>query len=297
MSDINVGRLPRLMTPRSIATVTMGGSLTGQLTAAAWAGFDGVEICSGDLDASGLTPVQVRIAAADLGLTIFLWQPLRDIEAAPPGQFTRNLERARRAAGLAADLGAGTIVVCSSVAPEAIDDDALAAAQLTQLAETAARDGVRVAYEALSWGTRVRTSLHAWQLVALAGHPNLGICLDSFHFLAAGEDPAWIGGIPGDRITAVQLADAPLRPGLGFLDWSRHHRCLPGDGDLDVAAFTAAVRGTGYAGAWALEIFNDTFRQYPPQQVADAGMRSLDDLEPASRRDPGWYQPAGKRLP
>jgi 4-hydroxyphenylpyruvate dioxygenase len=267
------------LAPRSIATCSFGGSLIGQMAAAARAGFDGTELCAGDLDASKLTPAQARAAAKGLGIKIYLWQPLRDIEAAAPGQFRRNLERARQFTGLAAELGASGIVAVSSVSGEAADDDILAADQLGQLADIAAAAGVRVAYEALSWGTRVRTAAHAWKLVQLAGHANLGICLDSFHFLAAMEDPGLIRRIPGDRIAAVQLADAPWLPGLGFLDWSRHRRLMPGDGDLDVAGFTAAVLATGYQGAWGLEIFNDETRGRSPLVVAEAGMQSLDWLE------------------
>ncbi|GAA2911158.1 hypothetical protein GCM10011428_27130 [Streptomyces violaceus] len=40
----------------SIATVSLSGSLTGKLDAAARAGFDGVEIFENDLLASPLTP-------------------------------------------------------------------------------------------------------------------------------------------------------------------------------------------------------------------------------------------------
>jgi 4-hydroxyphenylpyruvate dioxygenase len=275
--------ISNLISPRSIATCSMGGSLIGQLAAAARAGFGGIELCAGDLEASKLTPAQACSAARGLGVRIFLWQPLRDIEGASPRQFRRNLERARSAIALAAELGAGGIIAVSSTAPGAIDDDALAAGQLARLAEVAAAEGVRVAYEALSWGTHVRTAAHAWQVIQLAGCQNLGLCLDSFHFLAAGEDPALIRRIPGGRIGAVQLADAPWLPDLGFRDWSRHRRLLPGDGNLDVTAFTAAVLATGYTGPWGLEIFNDTFRGRAPLGVAEAGMQSLDWLEKETR--------------
>lgn len=45
-------------------------------------------------------------------------------------------------------------------------------------------------------------------MVRQADHPALGLCLDSFHILSRGSDPARIREIPGDRIFYLQLADA-----------------------------------------------------------------------------------------
>ncbi|GDY78387.1 hypothetical protein SAV31267_078720 [Streptomyces avermitilis] len=143
----------------SIATVSLSGSLTEKLTAAARAGFDGVEIFENDLLASPLSPEEIRARCADLGLSIDLYQPMRDIEAVPADEFSRNLRRARHKFELMRRLGADTVLVCSSVSPLAEDDDALAARQLRRLAELAADFGIRVAYEALAWGAMcVRTT-------------------------------------------------------------------------------------------------------------------------------------------
>lgn len=50
--------------------------------------------------------------------------------------------------------------------------------------------------------------------------------------------------IPGDRISFVQLADAPLVE-MDLLYRSRHFRNMPGEGDLDVQGFMGAVAATG----------------------------------------------------
>ncbi|MEU6129660.1 sugar phosphate isomerase/epimerase and 4-hydroxyphenylpyruvate domain-containing protein, partial [Saccharopolyspora sp. NPDC047091] len=63
---------------RSIATVCLSGSLEDKLTAAAAAGFGGVEIFENDLIASAATPERIRAQCADLGLGIDLYQPFRD---------------------------------------------------------------------------------------------------------------------------------------------------------------------------------------------------------------------------
>ncbi|GKQ41861.1 bifunctional sugar phosphate isomerase/epimerase/4-hydroxyphenylpyruvate dioxygenase family protein [Streptomyces sp. A012304] len=253
----------------SIATVSLSGSLTEKLTAAARAGFDGVEIFENDLLAAPLTPEEVRARCADLGLSIDLYQPMRDMEAVPADVFARNLRRARAKFALMNRLGTDTVLVCSSVSPLAVDDDALAAEQLARLADLAQDFGIRVAYEALAWGRHVSTYDHAWHIVQSAGHPALGTCLDSFHILSRGSDPKGIEDIPGEKIFFLQLADAPPLA-MDVLQWSRHHRCFPGQGGFDVAGLVRHVLHTGYSGPLSLEVFNDVFRQ------AEAGPTAVD---------------------
>ncbi|MFJ8539393.1 bifunctional sugar phosphate isomerase/epimerase/4-hydroxyphenylpyruvate dioxygenase family protein [Streptomyces sp. NPDC093591] len=253
----------------SIATVSLSGSLTEKLTAASRAGFDGVEIFENDLLASPLTPEEIRGRCADLGLTIDLYQPMRDIEAVPADEFTRNLRRARHKFELMRRLGADTVLVCSSVHPLAVDDDARAAYHLRRLADLAQEFGIRVAYEALAWGRHVSTYDHAWRIVEAADHPALGTCLDSFHILSRGSDPKGIEEIPGEKIFFLQLADAPLLA-MDVLQWSRHYRCFPGQGGFDVAGLVRHVLSTGYDGPLSLEVFNDVFRQ------AEAGPTAVD---------------------
>jgi 4-hydroxyphenylpyruvate dioxygenase len=271
---------------RSIATVSLSGTLEEKLVAAARAGFDGVEIFENDLIACRLAPAEVRLLAEDLGLSIMLYQPFRDFEAVPDALLKRNLRRAGHKFELMTALGASTMLVCSNVSAAAIDDDARAADQLRQLASRADGHGIRIAYEALAWGRHVSSYARAWQLVAAADHPQLGICLDSFHILSLHHDPTAIRDIPAEKIFFLQLADAPLLS-MDTLAWSRHYRCFPGQGDFDLAGFADDVLGSGYRGPWSLEVFNDVFRQADAARTAIDGMRSLLTLEEsvASRAD------------
>ncbi|MGW4907218.1 bifunctional sugar phosphate isomerase/epimerase/4-hydroxyphenylpyruvate dioxygenase family protein [Streptomyces sp. NPDC004270] len=264
----------------SIATVSLSGSLTEKLTAASRAGFDGVEIFENDLLASPLSPREIRARCADLGLSIDLYQPMRDIEAVPYDEFARNLRRARHKFELMRELGADTVLVCSSVSPLALDDDDLAAEQLSQLATLAQESGIRVAYEALAWGRHISTYDHAWRIVEAADHPALGTCLDSFHILSRGSDPKGIEAVPGEKIFFLQLADAPLLA-MDVLQWSRHHRCFPGQGGFDVAGLVRHVLRTGYDGPLSLEVFNDVFRQAEAGPTAVDARRSLLVLQEA----------------
>lgn len=258
---------------RAIATVCLSGSLPDKLEAAASAGFEAVEIFENDLLTFEGTPAEAGAMAHDLGLEVALFQPFRDFEAMPEPQRARNLDRAERKFDTMAALGAGMILVCSNTQAACLDDPARAAADLHEMAERAARRGLRVGYEALAWGRHTRRWRQAWDIVRAADHPALGLVLDSFHTLALGDD---LGGldVPGEKIFFVQLADAP-KLDMDVLSWSRHFRNFPGQGDLPVAEFTRAVLDAGYAGPLSLEIFNDEFRAAPARRIARDGLRSL----------------------
>jgi 4-hydroxyphenylpyruvate dioxygenase len=263
---------------RSIATVCLSGTLGDRLDAAAAAGFDGVEIFENDLIVSPAGPAAIAARVRDLGLAIDLYQPFRDAEGAPAERFAAVERRMRHKLDLMARLGAGLILICSSVAPDTIDDDDLAAEQLHRLADLAADRGIRIAYEALAWGRHVSTWQHSWRIVQKADHPALGLCLDSFHVLSRTSRFTDIGEVPAGRIFFLQLADAP-RLSMDVLQWSRHHRLFPLQGAFDLAGFTAAVESAGYAGPLSLEVFNDVFRQADPHRTAVDAMRSLIALE------------------
>ncbi|GGK25201.1 4-hydroxyphenylpyruvate dioxygenase [Streptomyces camponoticapitis] len=262
---------------KSIATVSISGSLTEKLDAVAEAGFDGVEIFENDLLGCPLPPERIRDRAAGLGLGIDLYQPFRDFEGVSPDRLAANLRRAELKFRTMERLGADTLLVCSNVTPDVAGDE-LAAEQLRLLADLAATHGIRIAYEALAWGRHVNEYLHAWRIVRMADHPALGTCLDSFHILSRGSDPGGIEALPGEKIFFLQLADAPVLA-MDVLQWSRHYRCFPGQGGFDVTRLLAHVLRTGYAGPLSLEVFNDVFRQADTGRTAVDAMRSLIALE------------------
>jgi 4-hydroxyphenylpyruvate dioxygenase len=83
--------------------------------------------------------------------------------------------------------------------------------------------------------------------------------------------------IPGDKIFLVQLSDAPWLD-MDVMQWSRHFRGFPGQGDFPLTDFMEAVSDTGYDGPLSLEAFNDEFRAGSPRSVAVDGYRSIVSL-------------------
>lgn len=262
----------------SIATVSLSGTLREKLEATALAGFSGVELFENDLISFDGTIDDVRQLVADLGLDIVLFQPFRDFEAMPEPYRQRNFERARRKFDLMNRLGVDLILVCSNVSTKCLGGIDRSVEDFFELGELAKSFDVRVGYEALAWGKFVNDYRDAWEIVRRPNHPNVGTIVDSFHILTRKHDLSALRAIPKDRIFLVQIADAPSLD-MDILSLSRHFRNFPGQGNLPLTDFMAAVQATGYDGVYSLEIFNDRFRAAPVQQTATDGRRSLIFLD------------------
>ncbi len=258
----------------AIATVCLSGSLDEKLHAIAAAGFKGVEIFENDLLSFSGTAADVHAMVLDLGLTTVTFQPFRDFEGMPEPQRSRTFARAERKFDVMEQLGCDLLLVCSNVSPESLGGIDRAAADLNELGERAARRGIRVGFEALAWGRHINDYRDAWEVVRRADHPAVGLIIDTFHVLARGTDLKPLRSIPPDRIFLVHVADAP-RLEMDFLSWSRHFRCLPGQGELPMMDFMEALQATGFDGLISLEIFNDQFRAGSARVVATDGQRSL----------------------
>jgi 4-hydroxyphenylpyruvate dioxygenase len=259
----------------SIATVSLSGTLEEKIAAIAGAGFDGIELFENDLTVYPGSPRDARSLIEGHGLRLIALQPFRDFEGLGKGLRQRAMDRAERKFDVMAELGTDLLLVCSSVHPAARGGIDRCASDFHELGERAAKRGVRVAYEALAWGRYVNDYRDAWEIVRRAGHPHIGLVLDTFHLFSRGSPVQPIQAIPGDRILLVQMADAP-RLSMDHLSWSRHYRCFPGQGELPIDEFMFSLEQTGYDGPLSQEIFNDAFRAIPPEQTARDGKRSLN---------------------
>lgn len=268
----------------SIATVSIAGDLSEKLSAIANAGFDGIEIFEQDFIAFDGSPGDVGKMVRDHGLRIDLFQPLRDFEGLPEPLRSRAFDRVERKFDLMQDLGTDLLLVSSSDHPDSLNGIDRLSADFHELGDRAAKRGLRIGYEARAWGKHISDYRDAWEVVRRADCPNVGLILDSFHTLAKGVDTDGIRSIPGDKIFHVQLADAPMIE-MNLEYWSRHLRTMPGEGDLPLVAFMAAVVSTGYDGPLSLEILNDQFRGGSPRVIAVDGHRSLLYLMDQVRRN------------
>ncbi|WP_327425806.1 sugar phosphate isomerase/epimerase family protein [Streptomyces sp. NBC_01236] len=153
---------------------------------------------------------------------------------------------------------------------------AVARQRITHLATAAATYGVRLAVEAVSIHTGLPPELDGphpvagtlpqlAELLDATGTDSAGVLVDSFHWAAAGADPAHLTAL-GGRITHVQIADTPNGRRVGELTDSQ--RVFPGDGALAWTVFADALARAGYAGPVSVELFSPDLRALPAGEIA-----------------------------
>lgn len=256
------------------STVMFSGDLAEKLRAMREAGFTHTEITAGDLYAS-LQGIEHTLALlADSGLRISAHSLIRDYEGCPESEIAARSSHAAQLLDQAVLVGADVLVMCSNTAPHAIADRARQRDDLRRLGDLAAERGMRIAYEALCWGTHTSDYRDAWRLVEAAAHANVGLLLDSSHIGALGLPNTGIREIDPRKVFHVQVADLPSAR-LSRIELSRYYRMLPGDGALALDEFRDELRAIGYDGLWSLEVLSDRYRAMPPGVAAKAAHESM----------------------
>lgn len=262
----------------SIASVSISGRLDAKLRAIAAAGFDGVELVENDLLTYDGTARDVGRMIRELGLSCTAFQRVNDFEGMSGAVRSHNFSLLERKLDAMEQVGADLLIVGSNGLTTTSGDRQRIVADFHELTERVHARGMRIGYEALAWGRYIFDHREAWAVVKEVNHPALGLVLGSFHSLARNVPIESLPDIDPAKIFLVHLADAPVIQ-MDYRSWSRHFRYLPGQGELDLEAYVAALRARGYNGIWSLEVFNDRYRASAAATTAVDGMRSLRYIE------------------
>ena len=214
------------------------------------------------------------------GLRVTGFQVLRDFEGLSGHLHQYKVDVAKSMLQMCQALGAPVLLVCSSTSTHATHEPDALAADLRKLAMLAVPLGIRVAYEALSWGRHTHRLEQAWSLVERARHANLGLCVDSFHALANEGAVDALDAIDAGRVFLVQLSDflwQRIQSREERMETARHLRVFPGEGvhnDL-VAELIRRLDRRGYVGDYSFEVFNDDYTQMPLASVCERAVRSV----------------------
>jgi 4-hydroxyphenylpyruvate dioxygenase len=258
-------------------TVLFGGELAGKLTAMSDAGFVAVEFLARDLFESLRGPEFTLDLLRDSGLSISVFQLLRDLEGAPRDQVDHKLNIAAQVLDLAALSGADTLVLCSNTTEEASGDPGVIAEDMGRLGDLAAERGLRIAFESLCWGTHLADYRKGWEIIRRLDHPQVGLMLDSSHIGALGLPYDGIRDIDPAKIFLAEVADMP-QARLDLAEISRSYRLFPGEGMLPLEEYIRVLESIGYKGLYSLEVFNDHYRQMDPAVVAKRGFAAMEGL-------------------
>jgi sugar phosphate isomerase/epimerase len=104
------------------------------------------------------------------------------------------------------------------------------------------------------------------ELIAEINKPNVGFCLDSWHWYASSETAADLLTLKKEQIVSVHLNDAPA--GIPVDQQNDSVRALPAStGVIDTAAFLGSLQKLGYDGPVTAEPFDAELRKLPPEEA------------------------------
>jgi sugar phosphate isomerase/epimerase len=191
-------------------------------------------------------------------------------------QRKAHFDHYRRRLDLCQRFGISTLLIAADFV-ETVDRTALerALVSLKQAAQLAFGCDVRLALE-FRGSARYCSSLDtALSLVAQGGEPNVGVCLDVFHYYTGPSKFEDLALLRPDNLAFVQLSDLAGVPRELATDADR---VLPGDGDFQLEPLVKQLRAVGYDGWVSVELFNPTLWQTKASQVAELSLMALRRL-------------------
>jgi sugar phosphate isomerase/epimerase len=260
-------------------TISLAGPIEAKLEAMQRAGFSQVMLKANDLvgHPQGLDAAVKAVKTSGLRGTGF--QVLRDFEGLSGHLHDYKVDIAKSMLEMAAKLDCKVLLACSSVSAHASQDLDKIAKDLRKLAMLAVPFGIKIAYEGLSWGRTINEFTTAWDVVCRADAPNLGICVDSYHVLAAKTPLVELDFLDPAKIFLVQLADFMWSETKSFeerRDTARTFRVFPGEGvhNDDLVDLVLRLDKLGYSGDYSFEVFNDDYLNLPLPLVAERARKS-----------------------
>jgi 2-keto-myo-inositol isomerase len=147
-----------------------------------------------------------------------------------------------------------------------------AVVSLTQAAQWAAGYGVTLALEFQGANTFCACLDTAITLVEQCREPNVGVCLDAFHYYKGPSKPEDLKRLTQANLAHVQLCDVPGVPRELMADGDR---VFPGEGDFNLSPIVERLHAIGYAKAVSVELMNPVLWDMKPSQVHELGITAL----------------------
>jgi 2-keto-myo-inositol isomerase len=277
----------------SLDTITLAGSLESKLSAATDAGFSQITLWAKDIVGHPAGMDAAIGAVRDSKLRVNAIQVMRDYEGLSGALHGYKIDTVKEMLKICDRVEADRLLICSSTSSHATGDIDHIASDLRKVAMLATPLGIRVGYEALSWGRYVSDFELSWDAVRKANCQNLGVCIDSFHVIAnctlQQRDFDALAEIPGDQIAFVQLSDFmwdAVKSAEERIETARHLRVFPGEGVHGemLAKMIRMIDQSGYRGDWSFEVFNDDYLQMPVRAVATRAWASAKWVAAQSAR-------------
>jgi 4-hydroxyphenylpyruvate dioxygenase len=275
----------------------------------------------------GATPANHLLAAQTIrsmcdarNISIICLQPFMHYEGLRDRKWhAERVEEMKTWIQMAHILGTNLIAIPSTFLPVEVTsgDLDLITADLREVADLCAPEGIQLAYENLAWGTYVDTWEQAYEIVQLVDRPNFGICLDTFNITAriyadpeapnrktADADAIFktsmerlVRTVDPKKVFFVQVVDGeyldePLVEGHKYyngeqparMSWSRNCRLFYGESErgayLPVKQVLEAILvGLGYRGRISAELFSASLVEEGPEVPQEHARRAAESWE------------------
>jgi len=253
---------------------TMHGNLRTDIRLAGQAGYEALEIIDAKLvryldlgfSAEGLNPLFDKH-----GICPVCINALKDVERVEPREREQLMAEARRLCEAAEVIGCPTIQLVPFTGLEGRPWDEvlrLTAQNIADIADIGAAHGVRFQLEPIAWSP-IHSLSQSLEVIAAAGRENVGMVIDFWHLMAGGETtPDDVAQLDSSLIYGVHFCDGkPHVPGTEWVEVDLRGY-LPGEGDLPISEWVAAVRATGFDGVWSCELLSPRHWEWDLYEIA-----------------------------
>jgi sugar phosphate isomerase/epimerase len=268
--------------PRSLVlcsgTIPRDVSFRERLSAASDAGYDAISIWGRDYARArddGHSDAEMRTMLDDHGLVVaevdpaWWWTPgARDVHV-PADLDTMDVFRYGEddLLRIADALGARSLNAAEVMGGRWTTEQGAEA--FASMCDRAAQHGLLVQLEWLAW-SRIPDLASAWDIVRSADRSNGGLNVDTWHCARAGTTADDLRSLPGHRVLAIQLSDAPRQSEENLIDATLHSRALPGAAELDLVGYLEALRDIGVQAPVGVEVFSDALHATGARAAAQA---------------------------
>lgn len=247
-----------------------------RLEAARAAGFTAVSILANEYEklmAAGISAAEVRMRVADAGLSIAEFDPI--------GRWLPNQVPHPGVAAWLTDMLVdytpeiifrnAEAVGARSVTVVELFDVPFDADRMTEgfdrVCALGREHGVLAHLEFMPMGG-IPDLQSAWKIVEQVDHSHGGLLVDSWHMFRSGSSLDDLARIPGDKIFAIQINDAPAEPAADPLEETAFSRLLPGEGSFDLRGMMRALDATGTTAPIGVECMSTILATLPVDEIA-----------------------------
>lgn len=271
------------MTPCISQVTTLPSSFAEDLATAAGAGFPAVEVwltkLERHLESNSVADTARLIGDSGLALAAAAYQG--GLLLSQGEQRIAHFDHYRKRLDLCQRFGIPLMILAVDFTSN-VDAAALGSAMksLSEAARWAAGFGVKLALEFRGADAFCNNLDTALTLIERCGEPNLGVCLDVFHYYRGPSKAEDLLRLNAANLFHVQFCDVAGVPREWMTDADR---VLPGDGDFQLEPIVERFRAVGYGGAVSLELINPMLWPVPAAQLAETGRRALERIGVARR--------------